>query len=146
MPNPVQLAQEVLSLTRSRLLVTLPTLLLIAVLAGCATSAVMPKGVLAGTFGLGAQAVDEVIVAAISRGWPDAKVKPLGGDRIGYQVTIWRLADADNLVVEAFPQQDLRYAIRVHNLRYLSEPTDPAREKLVRLIVEQARLRSSQPG
>ncbi|WP_210394761.1 hypothetical protein [Motiliproteus sediminis] len=119
---------------------------LVLLLAGCSASPRMPKGELVGPFILSAAEVEQVIVAAVRQGWPEAELKRVNGEPLSYQFTVWRLADADTLRVEAAPDQQGRYAIRVANLRYSSELSDPTREKLVGLIVKEARRRSDQPG
>lgn len=105
---------------------------------GCSATTTT-QGDPAGTFALSADQADAVILAAIRSGWPDKSVQPLGVGRIGYRFRVWWGIDHDDVSAEAIPEPDGHYAFRVDNVGTAPASGSPARERLIGLILAEAR-------
>ena len=92
-----------------------------------------------GPFSLTAEQADQVILRSIQQGWPDKEPERVGSDSIGYKFKVWFAIDHDVVTAEAIPVANSQYDFYVRNKGTAPAVGDPARHKLIDLLIENAK-------
>ena len=96
------------------------------------------------TFRITARQADQIILDSIHEGWHDQDIEALGEGKIGYKFRLWWKRDYDDITAEAIPHANNIYSFRVVNFGSAPYVGDPARIKLITLIVKKAKVASGQ--
>ncbi|MBY5993162.1 hypothetical protein [Ferrimonas balearica] len=118
---------------------------LVLLLAGCSgtsSSLLAPDG----TFSLTPKEAEAVLLRAIAAEFPDKDPIPLDDGRLGFHFNVWWLLDHDRITVQAIPQGENRFAFRVDNQGTAPAAGDPARERLMARLLEEAGRASASSG
>jgi hypothetical protein len=96
------------------------------------------------TFRITARQADRIILDSIHEGWHNQDTEALGEGKIGYKFRLWWKRDYDDITAEALPHGNNVYSFRVVNFGSAPYVGDPARIKLITLIVKKAKAVSRQ--
>ena len=88
-------------------------------------------------FSITATQADSIIKESFHEGWPDKELKPLGSNKLGYQIELWFAIDREHILAEAIESSD-GYSFKVTNRGTAPVVGVPARKKLIDLIKKHA--------
>ena len=92
-----------------------------------------------GVLHISAAQADKIIIDSIHQGWSDKSPRKIDANTIGYDFKVWSGSNHDTVFAQAISRGHNAYIFSVSNAGNAPQAGAPARDKLLKLLADNAR-------